>query len=212
MALKYRVRAFKTDTLNRLRYGPEAPRYAERVWIDPAACSRYIEAADLAARMGTGSRQLSGRVVKQWPIDLEQSFDRHPKLSYCWAHWRDGQSWEEAGAIEFMMSRIRVSPTGITDQCRTREDVIRRFETLETIWKDARSRGVIASQGELYPENFREVGGILMHLAPGGEPVFSGAGCHRFAIAMLLGSPFPAQLGCVHVSALPMLQGLRRRG
>ncbi len=209
MALKYRIRALRTDTLNRLRYGPGAPRYAERVWIDPRQCSQYIEAADLARRMGTGSRQLSGRVVRDWPEDLLQSFDSHPKLTYCWAHWRDGKTWEEAGAIDFMMSRIRVSPTGVTDKCRTREDVIQRFDTLEQIWNASRQQGYLASQAQLEPDNFREVGGVLMHLGPGGEPVFSGAGCHRFAIAMLLDSPFPAQLGCVHISAIPVLQRLR---
>ncbi|WP_323751845.1 hypothetical protein [Marinobacter sp.] len=210
MALKYRMRALRTDTLNRLRYGASAPRYAERVWIDPGSCSRYIEAADLASKMGTGARQLSGRIVKHWPTDLEQPFDCHPKLSYCWAHWRDGESWEQAGAIEFMMSRIRVSPKGVTDKCRTREDVLHRFEALDDIWNETRSRGELASQGQLNPDNFREVGGILMHLGPGGKPVFSGAGCHRFAIAFLLGRPFPAQIGCIHVSAITKVQSLRR--
>lgn len=209
MALKYRMRAFRIDTLNLLRFGSSAPRYAEEVWIDPLQCSRYIEATDIAHRMGTGSRQLSGRVIRDWPEDLVKSLDHHPKLTYCWAHWRDGKTWEEAGAIEFMVSQIQASPTGVVDQCRTRADVIRRFETLDQIWNKSRRQGYLASHSQLDANNFREVGGVLMHLGPGGEPIFSGAGCHRFAIAMLLDSPFPAQLGCVHISAIPVLQRLR---
>ena len=212
MALKYTLRAFRIDMLNRVRFGPQAPRYAEQVWIQPSLCKRYIEAADLAARQGTRVRQLSGRVVKQWPTELEQPFENHPKLTYCWAHWRDGKDWVAAGAIDFMLSRIAVSPTGVTDKCRTAEDVQARFEALDRIWEEVKARGSLLSQQELEADNYREVGGVLVHLGPKGEPVFSGAGCHRFAMAMLLDVPFPAQVGCVHVSALKYLPQLRIPG
>ncbi|MCK7544775.1 hypothetical protein MLC59_11405 [Marinobacter bryozoorum] len=210
MSLKYQLRAFWIDGFNRLRYGAQAPRYAERVWIQPSACHRYIEAADLAKHLGSRVRQMSGKVVQKWPSELEQPFENHPKLTYCWNHWRDGQDWNEAGAIGFMLSRIAVSPTGVTDHCRTPEDVQARFDNLDRIRDDVLQRGRFPSRQELDPGNYREVGGILMHLGPEGEPIFSGAGCHRFAIAMLMDQPFPAQLGCVHESALQYLPGLRR--
>lgn len=178
--------------------------------MPPAQCHRYIEASDLAAFVGTGVRQLSGRVVSKWPGELERSFEQHPKLNYCWSHWRDGKSWEEAGAIEFMLGRIAASPTGVTDKCRSHEDVARRFEKLDAIWREVSARGRLPSQADLDPTNFREVGGILMHLGPDGEPVFSGAGCHRFAMALMLSEPFPAQLGLVHVTALEALAGFRK--
>lgn len=209
MVLKYKRRAFWIDTLNRVRFGPQAPRYAERIWIHPSRCRQYIEAADLAAQLGARVRQLSGRVVENWPEELEQPFENHPKLTYCWAHWREGKDWAESGAIDFMLSRIAVSPTGVTDKCRTTEDVNARFATLDRIWDEVRARGSLPTQQELDPENYREVGGILVHLGPDGDPIFSGAGCHRFAMAMLLDVPFPAQLGCVHVSALKHLPALR---
>ena len=209
MATKYKLRAFWIDALNRLRFGPQAPRYAERIWVNPAHCKRYIEAADLASHLGSRVRQMSGRVVSEWPSSLELTFDNHPKLTYCWAHWQDGKSWNDSGAIDFLMGRIAVSPTGVTDQCRTHQDVQRRYETLDEIWADIRKRGSLPSRGELVPGNFREVGGILMHIGPGGEPVFSGAGCHRFAMALMLDKPFPAQLGIVHISALGALSEMR---
>nr|WP_036192480.1 hypothetical protein [Marinobacter lipolyticus] len=209
MAIKYKLRAFWRDAFNTLRFGNEAPRYAERIWVKPSQCHRYIEAADLAAHFGSRVRQMSGRVVSEWPSTLEQSFDKHPKLTYCWSHWRDGKNWEESGAIGFMLGRIAVSPTGVTDKCRTPEDVAKRFQVLDAIWGDVSNRGSLPSRKDLEPTNFREVGGVLMHLGPGGEPIFSGAGCHRFAMALMMDRPFPAQLGVVHVSALANLRDYR---
>jgi len=210
LTLKYKLRAFWIDTYNRLRFGPGSPSYAERVWIHPSRCHRYIEAADLAAQLGSRVRQMSGRVIDHWPHELEQPFENHPKLTYCWAHWRDGKDWSQAGAIEFMLSRIAVSPTGVTDKCRTPGDVRDRFDTLDRIWDEVQARGSFPPQQGLEPDNYREIGGILVHLGPEGEPVFSGAGCHRFAMAMLLDVAFPAQLGCVHTSALKHLPQLRK--
>ncbi|MEP1216526.1 MAG: hypothetical protein ABJM11_20065 [Marinobacter sp.] len=211
MAIKYKLRALRIDSFNRLRFGSRAPRYAERIWVNPVRCQRYIEAADLRAHFGSRVRQLSGKVVSDWPTSLEQPFSNHPKLTYCWSHWRDRKSWEDAGAVNFMLGRIAVSPTGVTDQCRTPGDVQGRFETLDNIWADVRNRGALPSRGELVPGNFREIGGVLMHIGPGGEPIFSGAGCHRFAMALMLDKPFPAQIGIVHVSALDALSALRSR-
>ncbi|EON90643.1 hypothetical protein MARLIPOL_17888 [Marinobacter lipolyticus SM19] len=108
-----------------------------------------------------------------------------------------------------MLGRIAVSPTGVTDKCRTPEDVAKRFQVLDAIWGDVSNRGSLPSRKDLEPTNFREVGGVLMHLGPGGEPIFSGAGCHRFAMALMMDRPFPAQLGVVHVSALANLRDYR---
>lgn len=209
LSIKYHLRAFKTDQINRLRFGDQAPRYAETIWVTPTDCKRYIEAADLAAYFGDKVRRMSGRVINEWPDSLELPLESHPKLGYCWAHWRDGKSWAEAGAIDFMLGRISVSPTGMTDKCRNLEDVEQRFEALDQFLSDARERGRLPTSQEWAPDNFREVGGILMHIGPGGLPVFSGAGCHRFAMALMLDAPFPAQLGVVHVSALDKLRDMR---
>ncbi|WP_148861667.1 hypothetical protein [Marinobacter fonticola] len=211
MAIKYRLRAARIDAFNRFKFGADAPRYAERIWVSPSQCQRYIEAADLAKHFGSRVRQMSGRVFFEWPTSLEQPFENHPKLNYCWGHWRDGKNWHESGAIDFMLQKIAVSPTGVTDKCRTPQDVEQRFETLDGIWAQVRDKGRFPSRRELVSDNYREIGGILMHLGPGGEPIFSGAGCHRFAMAMMLDTRFPAQVGCVHVSALDRLSEFRSR-
>jgi hypothetical protein len=211
LSVKYRLRAFWIDAWNRLRFGADAPRYAERIWIDPSQCRKYIEAKDLARDFCASARQMSGRVVRTWPAFLEQELDQHPKLGYCWSHWREGKSWQHSGAIDFMLGQIAVSKTGITDDCCTLEDVIQRFNKLDEIWSEVQLRGLLPPRKELDPGNFREVGGVLMHLGPGGEPFFSGAGCHRFALALMLEVPFPAQIGIVHRSAIKCLPQLRLR-
>ncbi|MDO6825231.1 hypothetical protein [Marinobacter sp. 2_MG-2023] len=108
-----------------------------------------------------------------------------------------------------MLREISVSKTGVVDDCRTPEDVIERYRKLDSIWSDVKQRGSLPSRATLDANNFREVGGVLMHIGPGGEPIFSGAGCHRFAMALMLKTPFPAQIGIVHRSALEILPQLR---
>ena len=65
-------------------------------------------------------------------------------------------------------------------------------------------------QGTLVKGNFRERGGILVHIGSDGEPCFAGAGYHRFAIAKILNLRFPAQIGCVHIEALDHLDEYRQ--
>ncbi|TGN38520.1 hypothetical protein E5Q11_15245 [Marinobacter confluentis] len=154
---------------------------------------------------------MSGRVLNEWPTDLQQRISDNPKIGYCFDHWVQGKTWAEAGAINFMLEKIASSPAGVSDECRDYGDVIERFETLDRIWADLGKRGSLPSRQELIPGNFREIGGVLIHIGPGGEPIFSGAGCHRFAMALIMGAPFPAQLGCVHESALDQLPEFRSR-
>ena len=66
------------------------------------------------------------------------------------------------------------------------------------------------TRNEIFKDNFREVGGIYIHIGVDGKPYFGGGGCHRFAIAHILQIIFPAQIGCVHVSAIPYLKGYRK--
>jgi hypothetical protein len=206
---KHWVRALRIDGANRLKFGAAAPRYGERIWVNPYFCEHYIESADLRAFLRTRVRRLSGHVISAWPEALQQELGQNPKLNYCRARWLEGKSWADAGAVDFMMSKIAASPEGVSDNCRTREDVQQRFEALDDIWARVKREGHLPTRKELLPGNFREVGGIMMHIGPGGAPVFSGAGCHRFAMALILGKPFPAQLGIVHESALAHLPDFR---
>lgn len=207
--MKHPLRGLLIDVPNRLKFGAHAPRYAERIWVRPDHCQHYIESADFRAWCGTRVRRMSGRVISRWPESLQKPLKDNPKLNYCFAHWIDKKSWADAGAIDFMLGRIDASAEGVSDGCRTRQDVLRRFQALDKIWAEVEEAGQLPTREHLLPGNFRELGGVMIHIGPGGAPVFSGAGCHRLAMAMTLAKAFPAQLGCVHISALDKIPAVR---
>lgn len=205
----YLLRLLNTDFYNHIFYGAESARFAESIWIPPDRCDYYINPKQFRSFFGSGARRMSGVIVKKWPDHLHQNISQNQAVRYCLAHWVEGQSWQDAGAVDCMLENIARSPKGVSDNCRNEQDVLNRFSALDEAWQAVQEKGRLMTRQEIFPDNFREVGGILMHIGPGGVPVFSGAGCHRFAMALVLGRPFPAQLGCIHISALDSLPSLR---
>jgi hypothetical protein len=206
---KHTLRAWLRDQQNRWRHKAPLARYGQTIWVDPAQCQRFLWPEDFRDFFGIRPRASSAQVVDRWPDDRLYPLVSHDKLRYCLRHWRDGMSWFDAGAMTWMLGKIQASG-GHYDECSTFADVVRRFESLDSVFEQAQRRGRLATRSELDPHAFREVGGILMHLGPKGEPVFAGAGCHRLAMALMLKRPFPAQLGVVHVDGLPALPALIR--
>ena len=63
---------------------------------------------------------------------------------------------------------------------------------------------------ELDEKNYKEEGGILIHIGPSGELVFSETGSHRLAFAIILGiEKIPVQIGVVHKDAIPLIEKYR---
>lgn len=209
MNLKHVTRVIWRETYNAFMFNPHRPSYGELIWIDPKKCVSFLDDQYFRGFFGLRLRQASGLVVDTWPETHIHSIKEHPKVLYCLEHWVDGKTWHEAGAVDFMLKNISNSPKGVSDNCRNKQDVLERFNALDRAWLAVKQKGRLMTRKEMFPNNFREVDGILIHLGPGGVPVFSGAGCHRFAMALALGNPFPAQLGCVHISALNSLPKLR---
>jgi hypothetical protein len=189
------------DALNRLRYGAEAPRFAERLWIDPRTVQRFD-------RKGTVWR--SARVVRgEWPVGDEQPIEQDPILQTSIARWVEGKSWEESGEVARMEASVSKYP-GVAG-CFNRDDVLRRCARLDDIFRVIERQRRVRSMSELDPRNYREFGGIGMHLGPNGEPIRAGHGRHRFAIAWILGLELiPVRIGMVHHTALPVLRDLRQ--
>jgi len=207
--LKYYLRSLFRNSYNLVYYGVDSPRYGERIFIDPFGCTKFLSPVNVKSYFG-GVRHASGKVFSSWPSQFIQSLDDNPVLRYSRKHFLLGESWQQSGAIDFMMENIKKSPNGASDNCRNIDDVLNRFHELDMAWQEVQSMGRLKTRKEINPKNFREIGGILIHLGPGGEPIFSGAGCHRFAMALALGKPFPAQLGCVHITALEALTHYRK--
>ncbi len=131
-----------------------------------------------------------------------------PKFAYCMRHWQDGLSWEESGAYDHIENLMESQNS--VDGCRTRSDIIKRFEMLDAIFEAVRKAGELTAAGKLPNAIFREYGGVLVHIDRNGAPLFGLGGFHRLAIAKILKFPsFPAQIGLVHPDAIDMLEKYR---
>lgn len=184
---------------NVIRFGAGAPRPNERVWIDPASV-RY-------ALGGISVR--SARVVDRWPPVDPVPFEEHVHVRFALAHWRDGLTWEETGAFEYMLAQI--SRRGRQDGCNDLRDVRRRYERLDELFETVRRERRLRTRSELDPAVRDEDGGILIHIGPDGEPAIGDSGKHRMTIARLLGLTIvPARIGHVHRDALHLLPVFRR--
>ena len=210
MRFKHLSRAFVFDSMNRLRYGSGAPRYAERVWIEPDRCNDYVSPKAIKKLTKLRLRQSSGVVVKSpWPSVDVFPVNSLEKMVYCFSHWSEGLSWEDYCAECFMLDKI--AKFGRYDECADLQDVKKRFEGLDVVFNEIKNSGGFKVRDRIRKGGFRESGGVLIHIGADGVPFFSGAGCHRFAMAKILNLPFPAQIGCVHESAIPYLSVLRKR-
>jgi hypothetical protein len=194
------VHAFLIDTWNGVRYGPAAPRFAERLWVDTATVRTYIPG---------GTVWRSARVREAWPEDRHVPVDEDPVYRSAVAHWCDGLSWEESGEIDRVMATIE--RFGKHAWQTTREDVLLRCAQLDEMFEVIERERRIREQSEVDPKAFRQLGGISMHVGPNGEPIRSHNGRHRFAIARILGiTPIPVRVAEVHRGAIPHLDALRR--
>lgn len=206
---KHFFRALFRDSANRLRYGSEAPVYGEKIYVKAGDCHTFIPSSALERHVGQRLRQASATVVETWPHDDELPLDQHPKIRVCLRHWVQGLGWEEAGAYQYMMERIREEATGNFDGCRSLDDVKARYKRLDEVFSHLQDGGDYLAMAQLGSSGFREVGGVMFHIGPKGEPVFAGAGAHRLSMAISLGLTIPAQIGLVHRHAIPMLRQYR---
>ena len=187
------------DPGNLLRYGPSAPRYAERIWCRPESIGfvGLERKRELKWR-----RSSSARVLDEWPITSGDIVDPMVlvKFSSCYDHWVRGVPWEETA--EYWHYRDKAIP---------HYDFESHHKTLDALYEQVRFEGRLRPKNELPGAHFREDDGVRVNVGPSGELVFCDGGTHRLAMARILELPWiPAQLGCVARGALPQLPELRR--
>ncbi len=208
--VKHYLRSLVRDSFNRVRFGSDSPRYAELLWVDSECCGSFLHCSDFTNFYRRSVRSASGMVVDQWPDKAIQLLSEIPKYNYCYRHWVDGLSWKDAGAFDYTLQKISESSTRVYDGLSTLADVEKRFDILDRVFDLTKEANSLMPQGDLVEDNYRERGGILIHIGPDGKPYFAGSGYHRFAIAKILNLRFPAQVGCVHVDALDRLTEYRQ--
>lgn len=195
-----KLRALRIDGKNQKLYGEQAPKFAELLWIPTASLIHSVKA---------GSSKDSARVIQQWPSQQVVLTRDLPTIRACLAHWKDGLSWEETGIYQQMLDRI--GEKGKVDRLRNIRDIKKRYENVDLLHEKVALKGGLNPRSQLIPGNFKEEGGILVHLGPEGEPFFGMKGHHRLAIALSLELDYvPAQLGVVHVSAINHIGPFRR--
>ena len=178
--------------------GGSFPRAQERIWINPTHLSRIYTRNP--AHTPDYKRRHSGMVLAgDWDQNTEP-LDESWKIAACLAHFRDGVPWEQTGIYDRM--RAMIDERGQFDSCRTMDDIIARYETIDALYADIQKNG-------FRDETVHRLGvprlpeGVYVHLDRNGAPIFGAIGNHRLAIARALGlTRIPAQLGVVHPGAI----------
>jgi hypothetical protein len=189
--------ALAREVVNVVRFGRDAPRFAERIWVDPAALATTLGPLDYDL-----GRIRSGRVMggdwdlAAWAID-------ESVVQACVVHWRDGVPWKDSGAYDRIMAAMARSPDSVFDGCRTLEDIERRHVAIDALFEQVAAEGRLRPRNELPGHVFREMGGVCVHVGRTGNLIRGGNGAHRLGMALALGLPvIPAMIGCVHVNAI----------
>lgn len=199
-----RIQYYSRDIKNISKYGLSAPRYNERIWVDPRKIEFMID-RDEVKRVSGYHRSQASAVVIDWDEvqDMKPITDEF-RIQYCYSHWKEGKTWEELGVIDHMSKSKKYGSW-------PRQKIKARFEMLDQAFKETKSEQRLKTRQEIDTTNFRESGGILVHIAKNGQPVFGGNGFHRLAISKVLElEKIPACIGLVDKNSIQFLDDLRK--
>jgi len=176
-----------------------APKYAERLYINPKLLTKVCEIG--------GQFRRSGSIIKADAFFSHKfNFLESDIFTICKKHWVNGESWEAAGAYKRMM--LLIEKFGSYDGCKSVKDVQSRYQNLDLLFNEVSKSGTLHKS-----KSFREEDGILVHIGQHGELYFGGNGNHRLAMAIILElEKIPVQLGTVHINSLELLNKLRKQG
>lgn len=198
-----RLMIYKRDIKNKLKYGWSAPLYKERIWVDPRKINYMIGRDEVKRVSGLHRSRASGVIVDWSEVENIYPISEEFRIQYCFAHWKEGRSWEELGVIDYMTKTKKYGSW-------PREKIEARFEMLDQAFEETKQLGRLKTREEMNSSNFRESEGILVHIGSGGEVIFGGNGFHRLAIAKVLElEKIPACVGLVARDAIANLNEYR---
>lgn len=198
------MKIYKHDLSNKLKYGWSAPLFNERIWIDPRKIEFMIEREEVQRVSGMHRSKASGVVVDWNKVENIKPITDEFRIQYCYAHWKEAKSWEELGVIEHMSNTKKYGSW-------PRKKIKARFEMLDQAFEETKEEGRLKTREEIDPNNFRESGGILVHIGKDGEVFFGGNGFHRLAISKVLElEKIPACVGLVDIDAIQYLDEYRK--
>lgn len=198
-----RIEIYKRDVANKLKYGWSAPLYKELIWIDPRKIEYMIEREEVKRVSGLHRSRASGVVIDWKKVKNIKPITEEFRIQYCYEHWKNGKTWEELGVIDHMKQTKSYGDW-------SRDKIKARFRMLDNAFQEAKNERGLKTRKELDPENFRESGGILVHIGTNGETFFGGNGFHRLSIAKVLElEKIPACVGLVDRGAIKSLEKYR---
>jgi len=185
-SVKGMVGFYVRDLKNLLRYGPDCPRAFQLVFLSPEEITstlipkRFSEDDAGKVLPGDWDKKVKNlNEVKKW-VTIHDAL-------------RAGLRWEDSGMFEHYSNSKKYSPDALK----------RRYQDLMGVVEKIRHDGYLKQRRELSPFNFRERGGIMVHIGSQGNPVFAGDGYHRLALAKICQFPLiPAAVGVVHEDAV----------
>ena len=202
--LKRRVKIFKFDLSNKQKYGRDAPRFLETLWVDPREIDTVIGKEEVYNATGLHRSKVSGLIVDWDNVDEPAPLEDEFRIQYCYRHWKEKESWEKIGVIDFMTTTKKYGSWPV-------ENIKARFQMLDQAFKETKKLGRLKPRKEIEPGNFREHDGIYVHIAKNGKPVFGGNGYHRLAIAKILElEEIPVCVGMVDKDSIPLLKNYRK--
>jgi hypothetical protein len=190
-------RAMVQDLAQMMRYGSNAPKLCERVYVDIRKVNYWLPPN------GDWWRE-SGRVLGgDWEGGIE-SLDTNCTLTYSKMHWQEGKDWENIREILLEQGSVGIAEFAVLESLgsssETKRNVARaRLASYESLYLELSATRRFKSRSELSVPHFREHGGILIHFDSKGRLIFGARGNHRFSIAKLLDlSRVPVMVGLVH--------------
>ena len=184
------------DIKNIYKYGFNAPRAGQTIYINPSYVKLYVNCF---------SREDTGKILDgDWDIN-SLPIASLKKFSISYRKLSENISWEDAGAYENILTVLeekrKKDRSAGADECFDLESIKERYLKLDKLIEHLKNGGKFLSKSEM--GGIREFGGILIHIGRNGETIFGGGGFHRLAIAQMLKlKEIPAQVGVVHLLAL----------
>jgi len=195
--LSRRVSYYARDITNIIRFGLRAPKSAQLIWVRPRSVTAIIiKPTGNIDRLFMPRRNFTGRILDgDWDREVT-GLKNISKVNGCYDRYVRKIRWEETDLIRGHLRSLRTR--GRHSKGDSEEKILERYRRLDRLYETAMNDG-LSPQRLVEPGAFREEGGIYVHIARNGTPIFGGGGFHRLAIAQILNlNVVPAQLGVVH--------------
>lgn len=188
------IRQFR-DIHYSIKYGRNAPKYGDLIYIDPNKVIYY-----------SSSKRSDFGLVKSGNWDQQENLSLYKesiKYRACSLRWEEEYTWKETGIYSHIMELIENSKNKRVDNCTNLEEVKQRYERLDKLFNEIKTTRKFKTRKELNSSNYREQGGVYISIGRENQIIFWGSGWHRLAIAKILKlEKIPAQVALIHPKAI----------